>query len=847
MFGRNKKPAQTTQSAPDSLPKKTPYDKLFSGKEKAVSDAGFLTIHLIGDKVYLEVPDSVFGRELLFSSYIDRTSDVETIYPGMSYMTPKRIVMDKTDSLVLFRLPRFNVYAKDDDPNIGQALAASRVSAITEAFPIKALSNDGTAVVFEATSFFTGANKDLVDFRGRATGGSLTISGATYQSKNSRIDGISAFDQSVSVSTESGISLSLVVPLLGLETADKPELTVGIVASLTLLPQSRMPVREADPRIGVAYNRFTTFEASGGSRTGYFVSRWRVEPADRNAAIAGEGSDVLEPIVFYVDTLFNENWFQAIRKGVEVWNDAFRKAGFRNVLQVCRFPADSTFRANDPLVSCILLEQSTMTNLSSRVLTDPRTGEILSAKIHIPRDYVSSVRKNAIYQISDVDPRYADYFIPEDAVCEALACDVMKRMAAVLGLLPNYAGSRAYSIEQLRDPEFTRRYGITSSVTDDVMFNYIAMPGDKERGVETIVSKPGLYDDFAIQWLYSYIPQQEKATLNDWLNEKSGDSRYAYGKRQSGVFTLDPRALAGDLSDDPFAATEHAISHFRYVIRNSPQWLADDRIPYSYKSLFPDFLFLQMSAHVRNLAVYIGGIHINEYRDGSQVQSYEAIPREVQKKALQNILTLCDDFSWMDANKEFLLVAGANNNMSQMAYATMPIQSIMSKILRIMSLNEQKSDDPYTQKEALDDLSAYLFQDVRRGQPIASHRFLFIEQYISSLRQASPILSANYNKAKGVTSISIADETAWSAQARNDESLWEHPIENLYAFDKNAMEPISSIDYFFPANVEPVCYLKLKEARNLLLQGRAYCRDGFTREKYDYLISTITLALGSGI
>ena len=107
----------------------------------------------------------------------------------------------------------------------------------------------------------------------------------------------------------------------------------------------------------------------------------------------------------------------------------------------------------------------------------------------MPRDFAESARKEAVYTIAHTDRRYAGYYLSDEAVCEVLTAKVMQRMAAALGLAPNLTGSMAYSPEQLRDPSYTQKYGFTASVTDDVLFNYAARPGDRERGVATIIAK----------------------------------------------------------------------------------------------------------------------------------------------------------------------------------------------------------------------------------------------------------------------------------------------------------------------------------------------------------------------
>ena len=58
--------------------------------------------------------------------------------------------------------------------------------------------------------------------------------------------------------------------------------------------------------------------------------------------------------------------------------------------------------------------------------------------------------------------------------------------------------SSAYTVEQLRNPEFTKKFGVEASIMDYGRFNYVAQPGDGARLIPII----GPYDDFAVEWGY---------------------------------------------------------------------------------------------------------------------------------------------------------------------------------------------------------------------------------------------------------------------------------------------------------------------------------------------------------
>jgi hypothetical protein len=131
-----------------------------------------------------------------------------------------------------------------------------------------------------------------------------------------------------------------------------------------------------------------------------------------------------------------------------------------------------------------------------------------------------------------------------------------------LGLQHNMAASSAYTIEQLRDPEHTRRYGNEASIMDYGRFNYVAQPGDGAHLMPVIAP----YDKFAIEWGYTPIsgadtPQAEREALNriavrieenEWLRFAPSDG-------------INPYSQTEDMGNDPIEATRLGLSNIERV------------------------------------------------------------------------------------------------------------------------------------------------------------------------------------------------------------------------------------------------------------------------------------------
>ena len=109
-----------------------------------------------------------------------------------------------------------------------------------------------------------------------------------------------------------------------------------------------------------------------------FVVRHRLEKKNPGAA----KSEVVEPIIYYLDNGTPEPIRSALLDGAKWWNQAYEAAGFTNAFQVKMLPADA-----DPL-DCRYnviqwVHRSTRGWSYGSSVTDPRTGEIIKGHVSL--------------------------------------------------------------------------------------------------------------------------------------------------------------------------------------------------------------------------------------------------------------------------------------------------------------------------------------------------------------------------------------------------------------------------------------------------------------------------------
>lgn len=711
---RGKKRSAAGKEAPKPL---TDYEKLF--KEKRVTTVrGFMTLHLFeGNKLYIELPDSLLGREMLLGTIIEESSDPGEGFAGQQPRDPLHVVFTRSDSLICLRRVRSNVLVEGDSL-MARAVRRSNIDPLIASFPVKCKAPDGSAV-FEATSFFVGGDPALRphDPYGINSFGGFLSTTVKYVAGCSLLSGVEAFADNVSVL--SSISFTLTTKFGSyLVNKDKP-FTALARRSLMLLPCDVMMPRLCDARVGTTPAAFVKFsDREQEAKAVYYACRWNLRPADPEAFAAGKGSKPVRPIVFYVDDAFPAGWYEPIRQGVLSWNAAFEKIGFRDAVEVRPYPhGDEAFDPNDIKFSCIKYANTMGENLSSATRVDPRSGEILSATIYVPHNVASRIRTDLFVQLGAADPDARRVKMSPELFGKALTADVARHTGACLGLAVNYAGSCCVPVDSLRSPSYTQRYGISASIMDELPYNLVAQPGDKERGVALMQQGPGVYDEYALDWLYRPVPgaatpEEEVAELDRLIAARRDDPRCLYTPVPLAV-ALDPRSMPYNLGDDPIRTATLEFANYAYVMRHADEWIGREDADYTFRSLVQASVMNQLYYAFVSVSANLGGIYMNEKYEGDTLPTYVSVPRDMQRRALFFMLERLEDMSWLDnkrLNKDVLEVVSLGEYCRDM------LSEVIFKSLSTLDLSASKSDDPYTQDDAMEDLYGYILRDVAAGR-----------------------------------------------------------------------------------------------------------------------------------
>ena len=718
----------------------TAYNDFIKG---AVTKDGLFKIHTIKEKIYFEIPNEVLGKDLLI---VNKISSVPAqinnagINKGMNYENKLiRFYKDEKNNKVWAKSfdPQISVNKKD---NIARSVRDNYVESIIEGFEIKTYGKD-SAVVVQVNNVFNGTSKSFNNlFDNIGMGGSV-------RTKDSYIEEVKSFPQNVVIKSQLTTQVSE-----GKTTAEKADLTVGTTTNIVLLPEP-MVGRFSDDRVGY----FTTPKIYFSDKqqrvdNKELITRWRLEPKEQEVGkyLSGQLVEPKKPIVYYIDPATPKQWQQAIIDGVHDWNKAFEKAGFKNVISArLPDPEDKEFDVDDVRYSVITYAASSMANAMGPSVVDPRTGEILESDIIWWHNVMTLLQSWMRVQTGIIDPEARGNVFPDAKMANAIRFVSSHEVGHTFGLRHNMGSSFAYSVEDLRKPDFTEKMGGTApSIMDYARFNYVAQEGD---GVKQITPKIGVYDEFAINFGYRWTgkssSEEELSITKSWIDKHDGDPKYFYGEQQSE--TIDPRSQSEDLGNNAMKAGEYGIINLKKTIPNIIKWSTKNGETYEEAKAFYNQVINQWYVYNTHTLANIGGFYLTPLVKGSKMKSYIPVPYQTQKEALnflkKNILTLP---KWLFINplKDVLkptknTPAGAveqspynifRERQAAILYNLLHDERLL-RILEAEFLQTEGNEKIMTVAELFDDLRKFIFDKSLKNRSLTIAERMTQKNYVDAL------------------------------------------------------------------------------------------------------------------
>ncbi len=756
---------------------------------------GFFTIYQKDEKVWLAIKPEQFDKPFFFTYNIPQSVGERGLY-GSQMGGAEMAIFRKIGNQVQLIAKNTEFYAKDGTPQAQFVAESFSDSLLSSAAAASVPDAETNAVLIEANALL------FVDIPGYLTRLEFAYRMPfSLDTRNTSFSQVSNNDMITGMKVQAHFSVPKLsappltpspvpMPSPPQATPDPRSLFVSFYYSFAKLPDQPMVSRVADERVGHFVTSRVNYDEDLSPKTKeHLVNRWRLEKKDPSAAL----SEPKEPIVYWVDKNVPAKYRKAVAGGIEEWNKAFEKIGFKNAVVAKQQTAKDEFDTMDARHASVRWFTGADVGFAiGPSHKDPRTGEILDADIGMSDVFARGARRlvaedigkplvfdaamagamspslkqqslfmqcNYMAEKADdmhfamdlLEARGLEMDSPEaDKLAQAYVFDVvMHEVGHTLGFRHNFRSSTIYTAKQIQDPAFTKINGFAGSVMDYLPFN-LALKGEKQG--EYVMSTLGPYDYLAVEYAYKQLDEKtEKVDLAAIAAKATTNPLLAYATDEdaggfAGFNGMDPDVNRFDLGSDP-------IEFYKKTLKLSRElW---DRIEglqlkpgESYERLTRSFTsgFRSISRVAPLLAKYVGGVKHVRDRAGSNNALYTPTPVAKQREALQLVtdgLFKVDSFKFKPELVSRLSIdhfdrRGANPDIS-IANSVMNLQRGVLDILyadnvaqRLLDSQDKVANQTQVLKlsEVYDTLQNAIWSELRTGGDIGTMRRNLQREYV---------------------------------------------------------------------------------------------------------------------
>ncbi|TDQ06920.1 zinc-dependent metalloprotease [Pedobacter metabolipauper] len=730
---------------PRAQPK--PYATVIT--DKAITRKGMITTHKLEDKFFFEIADSTLGRDILVVSRISRAgAEVRSAsgYAGDQIGSSVIRFEKGPNNRIFMRKISFRTYGPDSTTAMYQNLQRSNIQPIAAAFNIAAYTPDKKGSVVDMTEYI---NSDNDIFYFSSPGAKSRFRLGTQLSDRSYILSVKSFPTNVEINVVKTYTLAAATasafgsaPAGGGGGGATGSSTVELNASLVILPKVPMKPRYFDPRVGYFTVGYTDFDANPqGVKEVELVKRWRLEPKPGDLAKykRGELVEPIKPIIFYIDPATPKEWVPYLIAGVNDWQKAFEKAGFKNAVMGKMAPTakeDSTWSLDDARHSAIVYKPSEIANASGPSISDPRSGEIMESHVNWYHNVMKLVHDWYMIQASAIDPRAQKMDFSPELMGDLIRFVSSHEVGHTLGLRHNYGSSSTVPSEKLRDKAWVEANGHTPSIMDYARFNYVAQPEDniKPKG---IYPRIGDYDLWAIEWGYKLLPDAKTATaevpvLNKLTMEKLKNNRLWFGTESN---PDDPRSQSEDLGDNAMISSDYGIKNLKRILAKLPEWTKADNEGYDNLSVMYGQLTTQFARYMGHVNKNIAGVFETPKTIEQGGTIYQRTPATSQREAIafldKNLFTTP---TWLLDQKVLDNIGESPidvvSRLQSPVLSRLISSTTMSKLITAETVD---GADAYKITDLLTDLQGIIFKELKTNAPIDVYRRNLQKNYVDKL------------------------------------------------------------------------------------------------------------------
>ncbi len=604
------------------------------------------------DTIYLEVPEAKLGKNLLLQCTLSSGAGGGSLVAGYPVDDIMFEMQKLGDDKLVWVVPNLKFRV---DPSLPLAKAADRAfpGSYIQSFKIEAKSDERKTLLINISDIFL---SDLAD---------ITSSTASLNQGAYSIDREKSYIKNLKVFPDNIVAESLInmqkLSKDGPETSsmsgynsnplyDPRSIPINICWNLFFLAESNYTPRIADGRVGYFFTQYQDLNRRTDDAMVRYISRWDLKKKDPSAAI----SEPVKPIVWWLDNAIPSEYRESIASGLKWWNRAFEQVGIKDAIVVNQMPDNADWDYADMRYNIVRWVASPEAAYAiSLFRRNPITGEVLNAGICIDANMVRFTGTEFDVMIAGsavpTDPKlspmpkqtgnpygccyqhdsafnawmgseFSELMMADGAtpisrdayVQQYIRSIVAHEFGHSLGLRHNFIASTNPTMTQLKDIEWLKIHGITSSVMDYTPFNIGALISKNSMYWSDNI---GEYDMFAIKYGYSFNdaknPTDELPYLKAIAAEASKPGLQWQGDEMAD--NLDPHIVRFDLAKNPIDFYSTMMSICKKTI---PKLQTSAILPgQSYYQLTRKFIsFLRIyNSQFYSLAGFLGGSHT--YRD----------------------------------------------------------------------------------------------------------------------------------------------------------------------------------------------------------------------------------------
>lgn len=564
----------------------------------------FLTSFMEGNQLYLNIPNQMLGKPVLFVRY-DQT-------PTYKHL---QVIWSLNKDKVLLKVQSINSTAGIIIPLKPKLDLMENILAI---FPVeKKIDNSKSQcinitklVLNQRIEWTPGFKENLVP-------------------EISLLLGTKDLDNEVIIKTNRGM------------VVNQSKLSIPVYFGFCALKE-HMKARQYDYRMGF-FNEVINGIPYGINNRIANINRWRLEKKykDQNLSVP------ISPIEFILSPEIPNKWRPYIKAGIEEWLPAFESAGFKNAIVVKEVDSLKDWQAHSINTSVVhwgkqkYFRGSEDENFGGTVskVVDFRTGEMLKCDIHLNASR-ENYEDRYFIRAAPLDKRARKFPFPDELIGEMYQCLAAHEAGHAFGIMDGNYGEYSYPLDKINERNWLEKMGFTPSIMNYSRPNNIAQPEDSIPP-SLLIQKVGPTDLYNIKWAYLEFPigtspEEENAELESIIRLQDSISWYRYNYRRNEV--IGP-AMTDEVveTNDPINSTKMALKNIKRVIEILPQVSQDQKDNARLERLYKKTLELWYR-HMRHVVSLIGGYEIHYKSINQEGSIYTPIKLEQQKEAIEFLI-----------------------------------------------------------------------------------------------------------------------------------------------------------------------------------------------------------------